>query len=298
MTFPIRASCVLVVMVVLAISALGVNSQCTASTCPPGPVEVYFISDDCSGTPNFYTYTSNELDVCTQPNPSDSYIYDTSLPDRVVYAEFNNPHCDRELANVTFQSTVDFYGVCKRRYFPAKRGEAGELLQYNSILTLSNVNATYTAPQNISVNQNYPNFNDYARYQPCYSADNCTLEGINASFWRTQTHNMCQPEISFGTFNVSYDGTCYRVGSYYYNSLQCIDEFTSAIHYYTGDGCQHLYRSEIQRSVCSSTSNLIDHCMAPPIVPPTATNPSATPSSASIIVPSALIVLSIIALLF
>lgn len=218
--------------------------------------------------------------------------------------EFNNLHCDSDLANLTSDVAVDYYGLCKPRYFPArKRGENGELVRYYSLIVLPNVNTTFTSPQNISVNLNYPNFNTYVRSGACYSADNCTFDGVNATYWTTQTDLSCQPQHSNSIYNISYDGTCYRQEEYFYNSFQCIDEHTSATNYYVGDGCQHLYRTEIYRRVCSSTSTTIDHCTAPPFVPAIINNPSnnpsaTSPSSASIIGPSALIALSIIALLF
>lgn len=285
--------------VLLAASALHVNGQCTQATCPPGPVDVAFTSSDCSGSPSFYSHAGiTPMDVCISEG-SESYKYDTTASS-VTRTSFNNPTCTRGLVNETSASTTDIFYVCK----PATPSRRDLLASASSYMVLPNVNATYPSPQSISINLNYLDYNDIVVHEACAGPNDCSRNGVNATVSETESDSNCVPTSSSAIYNVSYDGTCYRQGTTFYSAYRCVDAHTQAVDYYVGDGCQHLFHSEAYRRVCSASSSITYHCRATPVAPITITppstpsNPSAAPSAASIIIPSSLFLLSIVALLF
>lgn len=307
MSFASSSSVVLLLVALLATSLSHANGQsCTPATCPEGPVVASFSSSDCSGTPTFYPYTFLTYDVCMVQGDHQSMKYETTDMS-VTKSQFNNPTCTHGLVNETGSVETDYFYVCKPPTY-AKRDQTMDSASANSFIVLPNVNASYPSPQSLTINPNYPSYDDSALRVSCEAVNNCTHNGVNATYWETDSINTCEATSSNAIFNISFEGTCYLAGNFYV-AYRCVDEHTSGADYFIGNGCQHVFHTEAYRRVCTSTSSTTYYCMAAPYAPapvtpytpptsPSATNPSATPSAAATIIPSSLFILSILALMF
>lgn len=294
-------------LLVAVVHAAPIN-PCTPSTCPPGPVYAYFTTTDCSGAATFQTYGASEMGTCQESNGG-SIIY-AETAEFVTYFEVNNPSCDMTFANASYFMEQFYYGKCRYRNNLGRDGQAAT----SSWMMLANVNATYTSPQPApNVIMTYPNVYTDIITQPCDSPSNCTREGVPAIFSSTSHTSECAATSSYGTYNASYDGTCYRVSDLYYTSSNCIDDHAYVAREYTGDGCQNLVYVEYNRRVCvPNTGNTESYnCTATPIafppfpapaapvMPSAPSTPSATPTSAaSSLLPSFFIVLALAIVLF
>lgn len=259
-----------VLLIGLAVLAVA-NGQCTLETCPPGPVMAYFQNPNCSGEPSFTT-------LSTIPGYHACEYIDLEYQSRNVTSEGlytyrgTSSVCSKD-SDVNFSELFWPFYVCHPQ--PASR----------SLLLLPNMTDPYNE-QDTSIDLSYPNDRDVSVVLYCDGPDLCARSDATVEFWTTYgttgpSGPTCDPSYSTAQYNLSYDGTCYRSMSSYYVTYECVDLSTTLIKKYIGEGCQHLFESEIHRAVCNENGRMTYHCKDTPVAAPLAppTTPSAAPDS-------------------
>jgi hypothetical protein len=259
-----------------------------------------FANANCSGEFTIASIAGSDgFDSCEEDG--DQSFQFSIEGNKLQQTMFEGPSCDTSYPYTQIEfalGTCISFGSSARS---AKKGNSlfGKREDFASsalmgTIILAGVNDSYTAPQERTT----PN----PAYQPpqavnydCYSANNCTFEGVPAANWVTeyQDVNCTNPDYSYAQGNFTL-GTCYRTphNSYgvSYVRLDCAGEHAVTSRFFYGDGCQSEFLSMTSVSSCGPHSTQSTYCTLPPPSDP-------TPPSTATSIRSSLVALLIVTLL-
>lgn len=226
----------LVTLLVLACLAMVCSCSlqgepCTPATCV-GPVIAYFEYSNCTGAVTYEQYPISDLGHCFNYTADSEMIFmnDEYIEER-NYA--NDNHCGANGGDFSFTFYRQYFGTClvssestraseedlsSEDLFGSSRSllsrrSTGTISSGGSYLYLSNVNASFDAPQNyVPINTDVPLFQGVL--QACPSPDNCTSDGQDPfNVWDAYTNDTCSTiGSSKRVVNIT-SGMCYRVSS-------------------------------------------------------------------------------------
>ena len=162
---------------------------------------------------------------------------------------------------------------------------------------LSNVNASFEAPQDvIPADTSFPLLSQVYQ-EPCYSPGNCTVDGEDPLYYYVYyTNDTCTEARTSNMFVNGTLGECYRdseASNPPYTKYTCLDPHTLVIDSLI-NGCQRPLQALIYSFSCGPGVPQSMNCNAPP----TPVNPvSAAPSNLLISTLSIALLLSLISLL-
>lgn len=266
-------SSVLLSLVVFATLSVVTIQQCQPADCGDKPVTARFYSEDCSGEATFFEYSTWPYDTCQFLNVAPRSRSLNITARGIEEFAGDSSTCDTSDTGASFTLNLYSFYICT----PLGGGRARDMTKpppFRSQMILPNVNATYLAPQNLTINLSVPDVDDVLVRDTCAAPDSCDRPYSSYDFWVSSVDPGCTPVFSNAFYNLTFDRTCYRqatTGSYM--AFECGGQNTKITSYFVGNGCEHLYRVETQQALCTYTSYTVNHCRATPLAPAPYANP-------------------------
>lgn len=249
-----RTLAVLAIMAVFSIASVSA-STCDRTTCPPGPVFLYFEHDNCTGDSYFYSM-DEEFDVCRSV-PNESFI----TRHRGTYIEDlryrGSTDCGGGRADAVISGgTVYYFGTCSINSMLRKGTRASN---YYGFILLNNVNDTYTAPQPFVVDTAVPMIGRRVS-EDCTSAADCKAKG--AVYFQYYDNDTCvETGSTFEAQTYPEPYKCYRDSNSYF-MLGCQGPHTIERIYYLDSACTRPRYSYLNGDKCGETGSSTTSCTA------------------------------------